>query len=93
MFKPLFNNILVQRNDKEETTTGGIIMPDDNKEISTLGTVVAVGDGSINEKGQTIPTVLKVDDKIIFTQYAGTEIEIEDKKYIVLKDSDVLGIL
>jgi chaperonin GroES len=91
--KPLGNRILVQRLEAEETTAGGIVLPDAAKEKPKQGEVVAVGDGALDEKGERIPLQLKKGDRIVFSSYAGTEVTLEGEEYLIMKEDDVLGIL
>ena len=90
--KPLHDHILVERVE-EEIKKGGIIIPDTAKEKPQRGKVIAVGDGRRDEKGNTIPLGVKKGDIILFGKYAGTEMKIEDKEYLIIREDDVLGII
>ncbi len=90
--KPIADNILVERLGAEEKK-GGIIIPDSAKEKPRQGKVVAVGRGKTDEKGKLIRMNVKKGDKIIFSSYAGTEVEIDRKEYVIMREDDVLGII
>ena len=94
MFKPLHNYVLLERIEEENKTAGGIFIPDNAKEKPSEGRVIAAGDG-INENGQKIPLSVKPGDKVLFTKWASSanEVKIEGKDYILIKESDILGIL
>lgn len=91
--KPLGDRVLVKREDAEEKTSGGIIIPDTSKEKPSKGSVVAVGDGARDEKGNLIPMNLKVGDKVFFTKWGGTEIKVDDEELLIMKESDILAII
>jgi chaperonin GroES len=91
-FKPLHDRILVKRLESVEKTVGGIIIPDTAKEKPVEGEVVSVGTGRI-EEGKTIPLTLKAGDKILFAKWGGTEVKLEGEDFIIMKESDVLGIV
>ena len=90
-FKPLFNNILVERMEEENTTKGGIIIPDTAKEKPSRGRVLA--DGTTFENGNTIPMRVKVGDIVLFSKWGGTEIKLDGKDRLIMKETDVLGII
>lgn len=92
-FRPLHDRILVRRVDSEEKTRGGIIIPDTAKEKPQEGEVVAVGAGARNEVGQVQPLDVKAGDRILFGKWSGTEIKIEGEDLLILKESEVLGVL
>ncbi len=92
-FRPLHDRVLVRRIEEEEKTKGGIIIPDTAKEKPQQGEVVAVGPGARTEDGKLIPMDVKVGDKILFGKWAGTEVKIEGEEYLILKESDILGVL
>lgn len=94
MFKPLHNYVLLTRIEEENKTAGGIIIPDTAKEKPVHGRVVAVGDGLI-ENGQKIPMSVKPDDVVLFAKWAASanEVKIDGKDYVLIKESDILGIL
>jgi|TARA_B110000259_G_scaffold41282_1_gene47387 chaperonin GroES len=90
--KPLHNNVLVERVEAETTTAGGIIIPDTAKEKPSEGKVIAVGNGIKSENGKSIPLDVKVGDNILFAKWGGTEIKVEGKDLLILKESDILAI-
>lgn len=90
--KPLYDKVLVKREEALQKTAGGIIIPDTSKEKPCKGVVISVGTGAINEKGEKIPMVLKEGDKVLFSKWGGTEIPNEEE-LVILKESDVLGII
>ncbi|MBW1615418.1 MAG: co-chaperone GroES [Deltaproteobacteria bacterium] len=91
--RPLHDRILVERVEEETTTKGGIIIPDTAKEKPAEGVIKAVGNGKIGEDGKKMPLDLKAGDKILFGKYSGTEIKIDGKEYIVMREDDVLGVI
>lgn len=91
--KPIQDRVLVKREDAEEKTSGGIIIPDTSKEKPSKGVVVAVGDGVRDEKGNIIPMTLKVGDKVFFTKWGGTEVKIDNEDLLIMKESDILAII
>lgn len=91
--KPVQDRVLVKREDAEEKTSGGIIIPDTSKEKPSKGVVVAIGDGARDEKGNIIPMTLKVGDKVFFTKWGGTEIKIDNEDLLIMKESDILAII
>jgi chaperonin GroES len=92
-FKPLHDRILVERIDADEKSAGGIIIPDTAKEKPIQGTVVAVGTGARNDKGEIQALEVKAGDTILFGKWSGTEVKLEGKEYLIMKESDVLGIV
>src|SRR6478736_5190259 len=88
-FRPLHDRVLVRRVEADEKTAGGIIIPDTAKEKPQEGEVVAVGGGAKNEEGKVTP----LDDKILFGKWSGTEVKIEGEDLIIMKESDILGIV
>ena len=90
---PLGDRILVKRLEAEEKTKGGIVLPDTAKEKPKEGKVISAGKGKPNEDGKAVPLTVKEGDKIIFSSYAGTDIQIEGEEYIIMKEEDVLGII
>jgi len=91
--KPLSDRIVVERIEQDEKTAGGIIIPDNAKEKPKQGKVLAVGPGAKDENGKRIPVDVEAGDIVLFTQWAGNEIKIDGKEYLVLKESDVIGII
>ena len=92
-FRPLHDRILVRRIEAEEKTAGGIIIPDTAKEKPSEGEVVAVGSGARDEKGAIQPLDVKVGDRILFGKWSGTEVRIEGEDLLIMKESDILGII
>ena len=91
--QPLGDRILVERIEAEEKTAGGIVVPDTAKEKPKEGKVISLGTGKVNEKGEKQAFTVKEGDKILFESYAGTEVKIDGKEYLVMKEDDVLGII
>ena len=92
-FRPLHDRILVRRVESEEKTKGGIIIPDTAKEKPQEGEVIAVGPGARNDQGQLQPLDVKVGDRILFGKWSGTEIKINGEDLLIMKESDVMGII
>ena len=92
-FRPLHDRVLVRRLEAEEKTAGGIIIPDTAKEKPQEGEVIAVGEGAYNEDGDRIPLDVKAGDKILFGKWSGTEVKVDGEDLIIMKESDVLGVL
>ncbi len=90
--RPLQDRIIVRRIDEEETSKGGIIIPDSAKEKPSEGKVLAVGKGKVNEDGKVSPLDVKKGDRVLFSKYAGTEINIEGEEHLIIREDDVLGI-
>ncbi len=92
-FKPLLDRVVIKRIAEENRTAGGIIIPDTAKEKPSQGIVTAVGAGARDESGKLIPMTLKEGDKVLFSKWSGTEIKIAGEELLIMKESDVLGIL
>jgi chaperonin GroES len=92
-FRPLQDRVVVKRIDAEEKTAGGIIIPDTAKEKPQQGEVVAVGPGGRDETGKLIPIDLKASDRVLFGKYSGTEVKIDGVEYLIMKESDIMGVL
>ena len=92
-FRPLGDRVLVKRVEEESKTKGGIIIPDTAKEKPQEGEVIAVGPGARDESGKVQPLELKKGDKILFGKWSGTEIKLEGEDVLIMKESDVLGVL
>ena len=92
-FRPLHDRILVRRVEADEKTAGGIIIPDTAKEKPQEGEVVAVGPGARNETGQLQPLDVKTGDRILFGKWSGTEIKLDGKDLLIMKESDVMGVI
>jgi chaperonin GroES len=91
--RPLHDRILVERLEEQEVRRGGIIIPDTAKEKPQEAKVVAVGNGKVTEDGKKIPLDVKAGDRILFGKYSGSEVKIDDKDYLILREEDVLAIL
>jgi chaperonin GroES len=91
--RPLQDRILVQRVKEEETTKGGIIIPDTAKEKPAEGKIVSVGKGKLDENGKRIAPEVKKGDRILFGKYSGTEVKVEGQEYLIMREEDVLGII
>jgi chaperonin GroES len=92
-FKPLGGRVLVEPVEQEEVTAGGIVLPETAKEKPQQGKVLAAGPGDRNDKGERIPLDVKVGDIILFAKYSGTEVKMEGKKLLIMRESDLLGIV
>lgn len=90
---PLHDRVLVEPGKPEETTAGGIIIPDTAKEKPQEGTIVAAGGGKITDDGKVIPLNVKVGDKVLYSKYGGTEITIDGTEYLIMRESDIYGIV
>lgn len=90
--RPLSDRVLVKRLEEEETTKGGIIIPDTAKEKPQQGKVVAIGDGKLLDNGTRITPAVKVGEMVLFGKYAGTEIKIEGADYLILREDDIFGV-
>jgi chaperonin GroES len=91
--KPLRDRVLVRRIEEEEQKVGGIIIPDTAKEKPQQAEVVAVGSGRMLEDGEVVPLILKAGDKVLIGNWSGTEVNIDDEEYLILKEDEVLGVL
>ena len=92
-FRPLQDRILVERIEAETKTAGGIILPDSSQEKPMQGTVISVGSGYISEDGKVRPLDVAAGDTIMFAQWAGTELKIDGKEFLIMKEADVIGII
>jgi chaperonin GroES len=92
-FRPLHDRVVVRRIDGDERTRGGIIIPDTAKEKPQQGEVLAVGPGAPDEKGQVQPLDVKPGDRVLFGKWSGTEVKIDDEDVLIMKESDILGVL
>ena len=92
-FRPLHDRVVVRRVEAEERTKGGIIIPDTAKEKPQEGEVIAVGPGGRDESGKLIPIDLKAGDRILFGKWSGTEIKIDGQDLLIMKESDVMGVV
>ena len=91
--RPLHDRILVKRIDEEAKTKGGIIIPDSAKEKPQEGKVVAVGNGKIGDDGNVTPLDVKKGDKILFSKYSGSEVNLDDEEHLIMREDDVLAVL
>ncbi|MGJ4917729.1 co-chaperone GroES [Bradyrhizobium oligotrophicum] len=92
-FRPLHDRVLVRRIDAEEKTKGGIIIPDTAKEKPQEGEIVAAGPGARNEQGQQVALGVEPGDRVLFAKWSGTEVKIDGKDLLIMKESDLLGII
>ena len=92
-FRPLHDRVLVRRVEAEEKTAGGIIIPDSAKEKPAEGEVVAVGAGSKAEDGKVTPLDVKAGDRVLFGKWSGTEVKVDGEDLLIMKESDILGII
>jgi chaperonin GroES len=91
--RPLHDRLLVERLEEKEVKKGGIIIPDTAKEKPQEGKVIAIGNGKVTDEGKKIPLDVKAGDKILFGKYSGSEVKIDDKEYLIMREDDVLAIL
>ena len=92
-FRPLHDRVLVRRVESEEKTKGGIIIPDTAKEKPQEGKVIAVGPGGRDEAGKLIPIDMQVGDRVLFGKWSGTEVKLDGQELLIMKESDILGVL
>ncbi len=92
-FRPLHDRVVIRRVEEETKSKGGIIIPDTAKEKPMQGEVVAIGPGGRDEAGKLIPIDLKVGDIILFGKWSGTEVKIDDKELLIMKESDIMGVI
>ena len=92
-FRPLQDRVLIRRLDSEEKTAGGIIIPDTAKEKPMEGEVIAAGPGARNEAGALVPLDVKAGDRILFGKWSGTEVKLDGEELIIMKESDIMGII
>ncbi len=91
--RPLHDRVVVRRIEQEQTSPGGIVIPDTAKEKPIQGEVVAVGNGKIMENGDVRPLDVKVGDKVLFGKYSGTEVKIGDEEMLVMREEDIMGVV
>ncbi len=91
--KPLDDRIVIKQSEAEEKTTGGIILPDTAKEKPQIGKIIATGPGKLLDNGKRSKMSVKKKDEVIYAKYLGNEIEIDGEKYVILRESDILGIV
>ena len=92
-FRPLHDRVLVRRVEAEEKTAGGIIIPDSAKEKPAEGVIVAVGTGARSENGTVTPLEVKAGDRVLFGKWSGTEVKIDGEDLLIMKESDILGVI
>src|SRR5512134_1777512 len=92
-FRPLHDRVVIRRLEGEEKTRGGIIIPDTAQEKPQEGEVVAVGPGARDEAGKLIPIDLKAGDRVLFGKWSGTEVRLDDQELLIMKESDIMGVL
>ena len=92
-FRPLHDRVVVRRLEEDERSTGGIIIPDTAKEKPMQGEVIAVGPGARNEAGDIVPLDVKAGDRILFGKWSGTEVKMDGEELLIMKESDVMGVL
>ncbi|MFL1463074.1 co-chaperone GroES [Roseococcus sp. DSY-14] len=92
-FRPLHDRVLVRRITAEEKTAGGIIIPDTAKEKPQEGEVIAVGSGTVNDKGEVRALDVKAGDRILFGKWSGTEVKVDGEELLIMKESDVMGVI
>jgi chaperonin GroES len=92
-FRPLHDRVVVKRIEAEEKTAGGIIIPDTAKEKPQQGEVISVGPGGRDESGKLIPIDLKAGDRVLFGKWSGTEVKLDGVEYLIMKESDIMGVL
>ena len=91
--RPLQDRVIVKRIEEEEKSKGGIIIPDTAKEKPQEGKVIAIGKGKVNDDGKVTPLDVKVNDRILFGKYSGTEINIDGEEHLIMREDDILGII
>jgi len=92
-FRPLHDRVLVERVEQETKTAGGIIIPDTAKEKPMQGKIKAVGSGNRDETGKLVPLDVKAGDSVLFGKYSGTEVKIDGTEYLIMRESDILGVM
>ena len=92
-FRPLHDRVVVRRVEEDETTKGGIIIPDTAKEKPMQGEILAVGPGARNEKGEVVPLDVKVGDHVLFGKWSGNEVTIDGEELAIMKEADIMGVL
>ena len=92
-FRPLHDRVALRRVDSESKTSGGIIIPDTAAEKPQQGEVVAVGPGARNQDGKIVPVDVRKGDRVLFGKWSGTEVKIDDAEYLIMKESDVMGVM
>jgi chaperonin GroES len=91
--KPLADRVIVKQSEAEAKTASGILLPDSAKEKPTMGKVIAVGPGKLDEKGKPMELGVRVGDTIYYGKYSGTDVQVDSEKFVILRESDILGVL
>lgn len=91
--RPLHDRVVIKRMEEERTSAGGIVIPDSATEKPVKGEVIAVGQGKRSESGQVQPLAVKVGDRVLFGKYAGTEVKMDGKDYLIMREEDLIGVL
>ena len=91
--RPLADRVIVKQSEAEEKTKSGILLPDTAKEKPTKGKVVAVGPGKLDDKGKPMELAVRAGDTVYYGKYAGTDVEVDGEKYVILRENDILGVL
>lgn len=91
--RPLFDRVLIKRNDEPTRSKGGLFLPESSKEKPFEGTVLAAGEGKLSDDGKLTPLTVKVGDRVVFGKYAGTEIKVDGEDRVILREDDILGII
>jgi chaperonin GroES len=92
-FRPLHDRVVVRRVESEEKTKGGIIIPDTAKEKPQEGEIIAVGSGARDESGKLVPLDVKAGDRVLFGKWSGTEVKLDGVEYLIMKESDIMGVI
>ena len=92
-FRPLHDRVVVKRVDEDTKTKGGIIIPETAQEKPMQGKIIAVGPGARDESGKLVPLDVKTGDKVLFGKWSGTEVKIDDEELLIMKESDIIGVL
>lgn len=91
--QPLFDYVLIEKDEEKSTTAGGLVIPDSSKEKPSTGTVMAIGEGAISENGTVTPMFVKVGDRVVFPRFSGKVVKVGNKEETLIKQSDILGII
>jgi chaperonin GroES len=91
--KPLADRVVIKPSEADETTKGGIILPDTAKEKPVIGEVVAIGPGKVSDDGKKVPMEVKVGDKVLYGKYSGTEVTVEGEEYLIMREADIFAVV
>jgi chaperonin GroES len=91
--KPLADRVVIKPSEADETTKGGIILPDTAKEKPVIGEVVAIGPGKVSDDGKKVPMEVKVGDKVLYGKYSGTEVTVEGEDYLIMREADIFAVV